>query len=144
MRKLILIIIVLLIGAIIIPLQASITDVTIQPETPITTDLISILVSGEESSGPVQITDSVYDLDSFDITLDLTLEAGLSPVITPWDYTYDVGLLSEGIYGLTVNTLVPSMPSRNDTYITSFEVVPEPATVLFFGLGMFLLRGKKD
>ena len=136
-KKLILLIVLLYV---VYPAQAIITDVSVLPGNPTDIDLISILVSGEEGSGPVLITDAVFDLDSFDITLDLTLEAGLSPVITPWDYTYDVVLLSLGTYGLTVNSLVPSMPTQNDTYITSFEVVPEPATVLLLGLGGLILR----
>ena len=124
--------------------QAVITDVFIFPEEPIVTDPISIFVSGEEGSGPVLITDSVFNLESYEITLDISLEAGLSPVITPWDYTYDVGLLPEGIYGLTVNTLVPAIPSRNDTYITSFEVVPEPTTFLLISAGILCLRRNKN
>ena len=140
MRKVILLLIIAISFICTASVQAAIFDVSVLPENPTDIDLISIFVSGGEASGPVLITDAVFDLDSFDITLDLTLEVGLLTIATPWDYTYDIGLLPEGIYGLTVNTLVPAMPSRNDTFITSFEVVPEPASIMLLGLGGLLLR----
>ena len=122
--------------------QASITDVTILPEIPTFNDDISLFISGVESTGGVLITDSAFIIDGSSLELDISLEVGPWTVLTPWDYTYEIGLLSIGIYDLTVNSLVPSDPTQNDTFITSFEVVPEPATVLFFGLGMYLLRSK--
>ena len=144
MRKVIL----LLIGIILfmngITAQAIITDVSVLPENPTDIDLISIFVSGAEGSGGVTITDAVFDLDNYEITLDISLDVGNILVATLWDYTYDVGLLSAGIYDLTVNSIVAVDPIQNSTFITSFEVVPEPATLLLFGLGMCLLRRKKD
>jgi len=123
--------------------QAVITDVSVLPENPTDIDLISILVTGEEGSGGVTITDAIFTLDDDLLTLDISLDIGNILIVTPWDYTYDIGLLPEGIYDLTVNSLVPVDPTLNDTFMTAFEVVPEPATAFLFGSGVVFVLIKK-
>jgi predicted outer membrane repeat protein len=109
-----------------ITVQAVITDVFILPEEPTITDAISILVSGGEGYN-VSITDSILIIDETSIELDIYLHLGLLPVATPWSHSEDIGLLSAGIYELTANTIFESEPHLNDSYYTTFEVVPEPS-----------------
>lgn len=139
--KLLISFIVLLISILVLPAQASITSVTVQPEIPTIYDDISLLISGTEGYGSVLITDSAFTIDGTTIELNIDMVVGWFTVVTPWSHTENIGMLPVGTYDLTVNTLVDSRSDLNDTFITSFEVVPEPATALLFGLGGIFLRG---
>jgi len=123
--------------------KATITDVYILPEEPTIDDAITISVSGVEPYGGVSITDSVFNVDGTSLGLDLYLTLGLSPVLTPWSYSEDIGSLPMGTYELSVNTIFESEPIFNDTYFKSFEIVPEPSTVLLLALGILALTRKK-
>ncbi len=122
--------------------QASITDVDILPEEPTEIDPITIFVSGEENYS-VSVTDSILTINETLLELDIYLHLGFLPAVTPWSQIENIGVLSLGTYDLTVNTFVDSDPMYNDTFSTSFEVVPEPTTILFLALGMFMVREKR-
>jgi len=126
------------------PVQAYITDVVIQPVTPSATDNISFIIDGIENSGGVNIADVSCTMNNDLITLDLSLEVGPFLSLTPWNHTYEVGLLPVGNYDLTVNSIVISDPLENSTFTTDFEVAPEPTTILLFGTGIFFLRRKNN
>ena len=119
--------------------QAIITDVSILPEEPTVIDPITIITFGEES-GSVTIDNSDFQIDGTFLTLDIYFHSGHLPVVTPWSHSEDIGLLGVGIYELTANTIFESAPGLNDSYYTTFEVVPEPATVLLLGFGGLVLR----
>ena len=139
MRKEILVIagIVLLISA--VTTQAEITDVFIFPEEPIIYDEITINVFGEENFN-VSVSDSFLTIDGTLLELDIHLQEGMMPVVTQWSHIVGVGTLPMDTYDLTVNTWIDTSPTFNDIYYTSFQVVPEPATILLFGLGGLILR----
>lgn len=141
--KLLLMATVLLMG-VVCPVQASITDVTIQPEIPTFNDDISLLISGVQGSGGVQITDSTFIINGTDLELNIDLLVGSFTVITPWSHTENIGVFPIGTYDLTVNMLVDLQPSLNDTFTTSFEVVPEPTTFLIISAGILCLRRNKN
>lgn len=142
-RKITLMFTLFAIACVCASLQAGITDVTIQPSAPTEMDNISINVFGEESFH-VSISDSPLTIDGTSLELDIHLQEGMMPVVTQWSHTEDVGNLSAGTYNLTVNTWIDRSPAFNDTYTTSFEVVPEPATALFLGLGLCGIRRIKS
>ena len=118
--------------------QATIVDVTIEPEEPMETDIISIFVSGEDTCS-VSVTDSFLIIEGSSVELDIYLNVGMMPVVTPWIHTEEIGYLSSGIYELTVNSVYDDIFPDPDNYVTTFEVIPEPATVLLFGIGGLVL-----
>jgi hypothetical protein len=140
--KLFLMVTVLFMGVFVLPTQASIHDVLIQPANPTFSDDISVLVFGEES-GSMGIVDSILTMEDMSIELDIYIELGFSPVVTPWTHSENIGMLSIGTYDIMVNMLVDTRPDLNDTFTTSFEVVPEPATVLLVSTGVLYIRRKK-
>jgi len=141
-RKEILVIagIVLLILA--VTTQAEITDVFIFPEEPMVIDPITIFVSGVESES-VTIDNSDFQINGTSLVLDIYFHSGFLPVVTPWSHSEDIGLLGAGIYELTSNTIFESAPHLNDSYYTTFEVVPEPSTVVLLGIGFVYIRQNK-
>lgn len=125
-------------------LKAEITDVYIIPDFPTVIDDIVIFVDGIESNGPVEIFNTEFIQAEYDLNYNLFLTVGFLTQITPWDYSENIGSFSPGIYELSVNTYVTSHPEYNDTYSFSFEVVPEPTSLLFLITGYaFMLRRKK-
>ncbi len=120
--------------------NASITDISIQPATPTFNDDISVLVSGVESSS-MGIVDSSLTVDNTSIELDIYLQEGMLPVVTPWTHSENIGMLAIGTYDLMVNTIYA--PDVSDTFTTSFEVVPEPATLLLLAMGGLMMRRKR-
>jgi len=131
-----------LVVSIVFPLQASITDVVIQPATPTLNDDISLLIDGVESGG-VAIVGYSFTIDGASIELDIDFQETVLTVVTPWSHSENIGLLPIGTYDITVNALFNFNPSLNDTYLTSFEVVPEPTTLALLGLGGLFSRRRK-
>jgi hypothetical protein len=121
--------------------EATITDVHILPEEPTIYDVITIVTSGVEGSGAVLIDSSNFDRVGTSLQLDIFLDVGVFQVITPWSHSEDIGTLPVGLYELTVQTLEQGVVT--DTYSTSFEVVPEPTTILLLGLGVIGIRISK-
>jgi len=134
-RKIVKVIALIIIICFTTSVDAMIKDIEIVPILPTPLDDISIVSSGEEGSGPVEIVDSVFSVDENSLQLNIYLEVGFAMVVTPWSYTENIGTLPAGVYDLTVNTIVELEPFRNDTSFTTFEVVPEPGTLVLFGLG---------
>ena len=120
-----------------------ITDVVISPEAPTDLDPITITTFGVETSGPVFINDSVFQIEETVLSLNLFITVGHLTIITPWSYSDDVGFLSSGTYNLTVSTFDEFDPTFNDTFSTTFKVVPEPASLLIMAVGMVTIQRRK-
>ena len=120
--------------------KATITDVSILPEEPTIIDLITIATFGIEGSGPVTINDSDFSASDTTLELDIFITVGHFAVITPWLHSEDIGFLPVGTYDLTVSTFDKFDPTFNDTFSTTFEVIPEPTSILLFATGMMGIR----
>ena len=119
--------------------EAGITDVYILPSEPTIEDDIEIITSGVEATNPVEIDSVDFFADDHILQLDLYLSVGVFQMVTPWEYSEDIGILALGEYDLTVRTFVNS--ELDDTYSENFIVVPEPTSgILVLILGVFVLR----
>ena len=112
---------------------ANIVDVQISPVIPKISDEITINIFGREGSGPVSIDGSYFERQGTILQLDIFLNVGFFAVMTPWSHSQNIGTLPAGTYNLTVKTY--ELPNLTNTYSTSFEVVPEPSTILLLALG---------
>ena len=121
--------------------KGAITDVSIDPVVPTTSDPIEIFVSGMEMYGGVTVTDSVFTIQDTSIGLDLYLNVGPMAVVTNWSYSESIDPLSVGTYDLLVRTFEDE--EVTSTYPTTFEVIPEPASILLLTVGMIGLRVKQ-
>jgi len=113
---------------------AIIDNVLVIPENPTTLDSIDIDVFATLSSAEVPYSTEVTFVDDT-VELDITFSGTGLAVITAWNHTESIGALSVGTYDLIVTTTYTSQSAWDDTYLTSFEVVPEPTTLLLLGLG---------
>ena len=131
---------------------ASIDDVLVVPENPSSLDVITVISSGmNHSIVPIEFTEQTLTPGSpgdNDYLLELNIyfdfSGIISPAVTPWEHSEEIGTLSPGEYFLIVQTLGDPSPSNNDTYETRFTVIPEPATLTLLTMGMWgIVRSRK-
>jgi len=119
--------------------------VDILPGTPTIYDPINIISSGFAGAGPVDVENTLFQINEINLTLDVYLNVGYLTVITPWSYTEDIGALPAGTYNLTVTAYYDysGFTASEESY-TSFEVIiPEPASLLLLGFGGMLLMKRR-
>ena len=61
-----------------------------------------------------------------------------------WSHTEIVGTLPTGVYDLTVNAFEGEFIFSSDTYLKTFEIVPEPMSIMLLGFGMLFLPHRKS
>jgi len=124
----------------------TITDVSPDPLLPTVFDSITIttFIDFDSIAYPQMAFDtSNFEQSGMSLQLDLYFyEDGMgmvTPIVSP--LLEPIGMLTEGFYDLTVRAYVSPdpiamvMPSLSDEYITSFQVIPEPTTLLLLGFG---------
>lgn len=98
----------------------TIDGVYIEPNQPMNTDSITVVVYGEACRGPVTVIGTGFYRDGTFLQLWILLELGPFWWITPWDHSVVIGKLPADSYNLVVGASSPP-------YLTSFIVVPNPA-----------------
>ena len=98
------------------------------------------------------LIDGIYDWEEGRSRLPWVTYVAIDPYDSfSWELNHGVSEMLEYPLDIGIHTLVGEVLSGELLIIgeslspsIEFEVVPEAATVLVFGLGMFLLRSKKD
>jgi hypothetical protein len=120
-------------------LSVWITDSYVLPEEPTPVEVITIFASGGLADFDTPFDHSEFSIAQQSLQLDLFFGVGFHPAIGDWAHSEEIGTLPAETYSLTVRTFEPGF-GLNDTYTTSFTVVPEPTTILLFALGVIGLR----
>jgi len=124
--------------------SVSISGVSIIPPDPTPSNRITIDVWGMSSYNFAGLDMTQFTAVNHDLKLDIYCAEGSLPIFDNWSHSERVGRFSAGSYELTVRAYSADKPSYeyvlNDTYQTSFTVIPEPTTILLLGLGAVMLR----
>jgi len=118
--------------------KAGIINLTISPLEPTSYDPITIHVSGEAGYSPVWVNTLDFRANGNNLELDLSVTTGPYAMVAPWSYSENIGYLSSGVYDIKVNAIYS--PATIETCATTFEVIPEPASLLLLVIGLPLLR----
>ena len=119
------------------------TDIVVTPVQPSDIDPVTLDISGGASSSPSYIVSSVLQQNHDHLILDLTVDMGILGALSWWAYSEQIGTFTPGDYVVTVNVFYPrAFPGEElqDTQVIGFGVIPEPGTVVSFGLGVPFLR----
>ena len=124
----------------------TITDVSRDPLLPTVFDSITIktFIDFNLIAYPQMVfNNSDFEQSGMSLQLDLHFyEDGMgmgTPIVSP--LLEPIGMLTEGFYDLTVRAYVSPnpvalvMPELSDEYFTSFQVIPEPTTLLLLVFG---------
>lgn len=117
-----------------------IDSVDVIPEQPLEIDIITFDIFGTASGSPSQVAYDEFSQDGTSLQLDLYVDVGILPAFSDWTYSKQVGTLIAGAYSLEVRAFDNYYGTLQDTYPVDFTVVPEPASLVLFGLGLLIVR----
>ena len=124
--------------------SAYLSSVNISPEALTSSDNITATVYGDLANTGSYIINTEVTQESNAFILDIfTTSLGGASVLTSFEYTEILGLLSSGNYALTVNGYIDGNLKSNINTSFSVSEVPLPAASLFFFSGIILLIGGK-
>ncbi|MBN2019477.1 MAG: PEP-CTERM sorting domain-containing protein, partial [Sedimentisphaerales bacterium] len=125
--------------------EAIILDVNVFPEQPTINDEIAIITSGITSLGGIQIEGSDFEMQGNSLLLDIFIRTGAATVEIPYLYSENIGTLPAGLYDLTVRNFETSLYdiTHTYTYSTTFEVVPEPSTLVLLSFGFIQVMRRR-
>lgn len=116
-------------------LEVIIDSVNVQPELPGISDIVNIEIDGTANYTPSWVDHYDYSQVLTSLDLDLYVDAGYFTAFSNWSHSQQIGTLAPGDYVLTVRAFNNDEGILRDTYVTQFTVVPEPTTLVLFGLG---------
>jgi hypothetical protein len=121
--------------------SAKITSINIIPNQPSNTDLITLNISGLEYFFKSSVENAQFLQNGNYLQLDLYVnEPTILPAGSFWEYSEELQPLVPATYTLQVREFYSGDETLVDTRITSFTVVPEPATLFLLGIGGLSLR----
>jgi hypothetical protein len=117
-----------------------INSVDIVPIQPTETDAISFDIYGWASQYPSWVDHNDFSQNGSSLQLDLYINTGDYYAFSEWSYSKPISSLPANTYTLEVNSFDYDDGSLDDTYIVEFTVVPEPMSLVFLGVGAYILR----
>lgn len=117
-----------------------IDSVDVIPNQPLNTDLITFNISGQTGYIGSHVEYDQFLQDGTDLQLDLYFDIPMLPVVANWTYSKQIQPLGANNYTLEVRAFNYYNGLLQDTYITDFSVVPEPATFVFLAIGLPVVR----
>lgn len=127
---------------VIISAELKAMEVQIIPAIPTNNDIIQIKASGILASLDAPFDHSDFFINGFSLQLDIYYGDGYLTALGPWLHTEFIGPLPGGTYDLTITQYEGGFQS-DDTY-TSFEVIPEPMSILLFSIGVLVLHLRRS
>ena len=111
--------------------SVGILNVDVVPGQPLDTDLITFSISGIAGSGGANVAYDQFSQNGTSLQLDLYVDMGITTAISYWTHSKQIQLLTLGTYNLEVRAFDNQgfTPILQDTYNTSFIVVPEPCAL---------------
>jgi len=147
MKKLYLSAVLMMLGSAFAGPIINISYVQIVPETPSIYDIITINTQGYITGGGIHYSESLFSVNNYLLQLNLYYTDRIGTAIPkPWSHLDEIGTLPQGNYDLLVQAYWRTGTSGyilHDAYSTAFQVVPEPCTLSFLALGVFLLGRKR-
>jgi len=123
--------------------------VDVYPENPTITDSVSIEAWTWFGKDAYDLVSATYSITDYAIDMEVIMEdIGFGPASLIRDGgLVTLGTLPEGLYlvnaGMYMIPLGGSIPEFYESGSTSFNVVPEPATVLLLAIGIVGIRSNK-
>jgi hypothetical protein len=114
-------------------------NVDVIPYQPLETDIITFDISGLAATSPSWIEYDIFSQNETLLQLDLYIDRGLHYTLSNWTYSKQISPLPPEVYNLQVRAFDNYDGTLQDTYNVDFTVVPEPATILLLGIGVFLM-----
>lgn len=121
--------------------------VDVSPENPTTADPVSIYAwTWFGYAERYDLVSTAYSITGYDIGVEVVMRDKGYGITIPWagGGSVQVGTLTEGDYWVTADMyMIPfggSIPELYESGGTSFNVVPEPATLFLLALGALLTR----
>lgn len=118
-----------------------IDSVNIIPEQPFETDIITFNIAGKASTAPSWVEYDLFSQNETLLQLDLYIELGVLYTPSNWTYSKQISPLHPEVYSLQVRAFDNYDGTLQDIYNVDFTVVPEPASIVLFGIvGLLMAR----
>lgn len=113
--------------------------IAVSPSQPTLSDSITLFAGGTTQCNFANIDYMRFNAQGNTLQWDIYYSMGLLTIVDAWDATISIGMLNPGFYELNVNIYATQQPYMNyyldDKGSLSFNVVPEPATLLLLASG---------
>jgi len=125
-----------------IPISAHALYVDVNPENPTIADSVSIYAwTWFGYAERYDLVSTTHSITGYDIDMEVVMQDNGYGITIPWagGGSVQLGTLAEGHYWVSADMyMIPvggSIPELYESGDTSFDVIPEPATILLFALG---------
>ncbi len=125
--------------------SVTITGVSVVPNQPLNTDLITFNISGMANQTSSWVDHDVFSQNGTSLQLDVYVDMGDLGSGSYWGYPKQIQPLTLGTYSLEIRAFdgklgSPFYNTVQDIENTNFTVTPEPCAFALLGLGLTFLR----